>query len=64
MGRLAVEIEGRHEPLVLLGPDEYPLTPLVLRLISELWTVPAPPEESDAAEASATESGEDAELVN
>ena len=63
-GRLAVEIEGRHEPLLLLGPDEYPLTPLVLRLISELWTVPAPPEENSAADATGGESGEESELVN
>jgi hypothetical protein len=63
-GRLAVEIEGRHEPLVLLGPDEYPLTPLVLRLISELWTVPAPPEENPAAEVAGAESGEETEWVN
>ncbi len=63
-GRLAVEIEGRHEPLVLLGPDEYPLTPLVLRLISELWTVPAPPEENPAADAAGADSGEESEWVN
>ncbi len=63
-GRLAVEIEGRHEPLVLLGPEEYPLTPLVLRLISELWTVPAPPEENASAETAGIESGEETEWVN
>lgn len=63
-GRLAVEIEGRHEPLVLLGPGEYSLTPLVLRLISELWTVPAPPEENNNAETAENESGEESEWVN
>jgi hypothetical protein len=63
-GRLAVEIEGRHDPLVLLTPEEFPVTPLALRLISELWTVPAPQDENHAAENAPAEGGEDAELVN
>lgn len=63
-GRLAVEIEGRHDPLVLLTPEEFPVTPLALRLISELWTVPAPPDENAAAESPAGEAGDDVELVN
>ena len=41
-GRLSVEIEGRHEPLPLLGPEEHPFTPVALRLVGELWTIPAP----------------------
>ena len=62
-GRLAVEIEGRHEPLPLLGPDEHPFTPVALRLVGELWTIPSPSRadlEADPDDAG----GEESERVN
>lgn len=36
-GRFVVEIPGRHEPLPLLSPSEYPFVPVALRLTGALW---------------------------
>ncbi len=63
-GRLSVEIEGRHEPLPLLGPEEHPFTPVALRLVGELWTIPAPSQANEPESEFGDAGLEESERVN